>query len=134
MNGASASRASGYPRWREYARTHPDPDYEALLRAREQQRLEDACAQLEAQGQPVTLNRLARLTSVALKDASAYLDARAGDAQERLASASAQLRAHGFKTIGRKRLARAAQVSQHRAELFLREQAARASSSLTAQE
>ena len=113
---------------REYVRTHHDPAYEALLEAREQQRLEDAYAALQAQGQPVTLDRLVGLASVSLKQASLFLKTKAGDHQERLVSAYAQLQAQGFKTVGRKRLAQAAQVSQHRAELFLREQAARAGS------
>ena len=113
---------------REYARLHRDPAYEALLQAYEQQRLEDAYAVLQAQGQPVTLDRLVSLASVSLKQASLFLKTKAGDDQERLVSAYAQLQTQGFKTIGRKRLAQAAQVSQHRAELFLREQAARAGS------
>jgi RNA polymerase sigma factor (sigma-70 family) len=107
---------------REYVRAHPDPAYEALLQAREQQRLEDAYATLQAQGQPVTLDRLVQLTSVGIKQASAFLNAKAGNDRERLTRAYVQLQTQGFKTIGRKRLAQAAQVSQHRAELFLREQ------------
>ncbi len=111
---------------REYVRLHSDPAYEAMLLAREQQCLEEAYSTLQAQGQPVTLDRLIQLTSVSLKQASAFLTTKAGDDQERLATAYAQLQAQGYKTIGRKRLAQAARTSQHRAERFLREQAARA--------
>lgn len=105
---------------REYARTHSDPEYEALLQARLEQRLADACTLLEVQGQAVTLDRLVQLTPASLKEASVFLDARAGDAEQRLVQAYSELQAQGCKKIGRKRLAQAAQVSQHRAELFLR--------------
>ncbi len=111
---------------REYVRTHRDEAYEEAQRRAGQQRLETAYATLQAQGSPITLDCLCQLASVGIKTASTFLDAKAGNARERLQAAYARLQAQGVKTIGRKRLAQAAQVSQHRAELFLREQAARA--------
>ncbi len=110
----------------EYVRTHRDEAYERVQQQAEQERLEEASALLQAQGRPVTLNRLCQLTGVGIKSASMFLHARAGNAQERLETAYAQLQARGVKTIGRKRLAQAAQVSQNRAERFLRKQQAAA--------
>jgi hypothetical protein len=108
----------------EYVRTHRDEAYERVQQQAEQERLEEASALLQAQGRPVTLNRLCQLTGVGIKSASMFLHARAGNAQERLETAYAQLQARGVKTIGRKRLAQAAQVSQNQAERFLRKQQA----------
>ncbi len=107
---------------RAYARTHRDPAYEAMLHQRAQHHLAQACAQLEERGQPVTLQRLVHLAPVSAREAGAFLNARAGNAQERLSRAYAQLQAQGWKKIGSRRLAHAAQVSEHRAVLFLREQ------------
>ncbi len=110
---------------RAYARTHRDPAYEAMLHQHAQQHLAEACAQLEEQGQPVTLQRLVHLAPVSAREASAFLNARAGNAQERLTRAYAQVQAHGWKKLGSRRLAQAAQVSEQRAVLLLRAQAAR---------
>ncbi len=104
----------------EYVRMHQDEAYEHVQQRAEQERLEEASALLQTQGRPVTLNRLCQLTGVGIKSASTFLHAKAGNAQERLATAYAQLQAGGVKTIGRKRLAQAAQVSQNRAGRFLR--------------
>jgi len=107
---------------REYVRTHRDEAYEQAQRQAEQQRLEEAYASLEAQGMPQTLDRLCQLASVGVKTASVFLQAKAGNDRERLAAAYAQLQ--GLKKIGRRRLAQAVQVSEHRAEIFLRERQA----------
>ena len=107
---------------REYVRTYRDEAYEQMQHQAEQQRLEEAYASLEAQGMPMTLDRLCQLASVGVKTASVFLQAKAGNDRERLAAAYAQLQ--GLKKIGRRRLAQAAQVSEHRAELFLRERQA----------
>jgi tRNA A37 N6-isopentenylltransferase MiaA len=109
---------------RAYARTHRDPAYEARLDERDGQRLVEACAVLEAQGRPVTTQALVHLTHIGARVVGAFLNARAGNVHERLTTAYAQLQAHGHKKIGCRRLAQAAQVSEHRAGLFLRPQAA----------
>jgi RNA polymerase nonessential primary-like sigma factor len=109
---------------RAYVRTHRDPAYEALLDERDHQRLAEACALLEAQGQLVTAQALVHLTHIGARVIGAFLNARAGNAQERLTTAYAQLRAQGHKKIGTRRLSQVAGVSEHRAGLFLRAQAA----------
>jgi hypothetical protein len=53
-------------------------------------------------------------------------ETRADNTQERLVSDFARLQVQGSKKIGSRRLAHTAQVSEHRAFLFLREQAASA--------
>ncbi|MGH3182282.1 MAG: sigma factor-like helix-turn-helix DNA-binding protein, partial [Streptosporangiaceae bacterium] len=109
---------------REYARTHRDPTYEAHLDERAYQRLAEACRHLQAQGQKVTVPALVRLTRLGSKVVGAFLNARAGNAPERLTTAYARLQAQGWSKIGCRRLSQAAQVSEHRAKLFLREQGA----------
>ncbi len=109
---------------REYVRTHRDETYEQVQHQAEQQRLAEAYASLEAEGIPQTLDRLCQRASVGVKSASVFLQAKAGNNRERLAAAYAQLQGQGLNKIGRRRLAQAAQVSEHRAELFLRERQA----------
>ena len=109
---------------RAYAHTHRDPAYEALLDARDYGRLAAACAELEAQGRPITPQALIHLTHVGVKVIAAFLDARTGNAQERLTTAYAQLQAQGHKKIGVRRLSQMAQVTENRAGLFLRALAA----------
>jgi len=109
---------------REYLHTHRDPAYEAELFERAQQPLREACAQLEAAGQPITIPALVKLTHLGSKLIGAFLNARAGNAQERMTLAYQKLQTEGWRKIGDRRLSQAAQVSEHRAKLFLRQQAA----------
>lgn len=76
---------------RAYVRTHRDEAYEQAQRDAEQQRLEEAYATLQAQGSPITLDYLCQLASVGIKAASTFLDAKAGNARERLQTAYAEL-------------------------------------------
>jgi RNA polymerase sporulation-specific sigma factor len=92
----------------------------------EQQRLEEAYAALQAQGSTITAPGLCKLACATPRATAALLRAKAGNEEERLTAAYAQLQAQGLKTIGRKRLARAAQVGVQRAARYLREQQARA--------
>jgi RNA polymerase sporulation-specific sigma factor len=109
---------------RAYARTHRDPAYEALLQERDWHRLAEACAVLEAQGQPITAQALVSQTHLGTRVIGAFLNARAGNAQERLTDAYRLSQAQGHKKIGTRRLSQVAGVSEHRAGLFLRAQAA----------